>query len=775
MKFLKPRLRRSAFLLAFCALLAGLAALPLTSASCRAQQAKPDDPAAYERLRAMTRGGQLPPEQAVAKLAAEQSGTRTGALARLLQARLRVEAKDFAGAASLLDSSEFGQLTGIGDYALFVRAEALEKAGRRVEARAAYEQLAREYPNSMRAREATLRASRMTLEAGQAGAVPIFLKDLAERDDPEALFLTARAHEQSNDPLRALAAWRRLYFYAPVSAPNDAEAAAAFARLSSTSAPASAEEAITRAEKLYEARRYSDAVNAYGESFGRFPETATPQAQLRRGIAAYNARRTVETLAALNAIPSEARELRAEALHYLVLHHARAKQWDAARTVTEEMRRAFASNVLTARALVAAGIAARDARNRTDALNFFRAAVQTLPSSGETANAQFELAWAEHEANRFAEASRLLIEHLADYADKNTDNRGRAGYWAARDSERAGKLAEARALYEAMLGRYDANWYGHLAKQRLEALDRQNVPRTSFAPGSSVARAVANLQTVSAAEESAGPAELERVARADELNAVGLDQLAHAELDKALEAAPESPRVRLAKARIHRGYNENVQAFSVLRRSFPDYSQMKPEELTAEEWDVFYPLSHWETIVQESRSKNLDPYVVAGLIRQESVFNPRAASHANAYGMMQLLVPTAQATARRYGVSQPINVEALFEPRLNIRLGTGYLRDNLDKFGRIEYTAAAYNAGPGRAVAWRASLPLQIDEWTEAIPFRETRGYVQGVIRNMLQYRRLYDEQGRFRPEIGTRAARGTNASPANNSRPRRVSSNEEE
>jgi soluble lytic murein transglycosylase len=143
--------------------------------------------------------------------------------------------------------------------------------------------------------------------------------------------------------------------------------------------------------------------------------------------------------------------------------------------------------------------------------------------------------------------------------------------------------------------------------------------------------------------------------------------------------------------------------------------------------------------------------MVAGLIRQESVFNPRAASTANAYGLMQLLVPTGRVVAQRYGVDRPVTVESLFEPRLNIQLGTGYLRDNLNKFGRIEYVAAAYNAGPGRAVAWRASLPLEIDEWAEAIPFRETRGYVQGVVRNTMQYRRLYDEQGRFRPEVGTR------------------------
>ena len=95
-------------------------------------------------------------------------------------------------------------------------------------------------------------------------------------------------------------------------------------------------------------------------------------------------------------------------------------------------------------------------------------------------------AWETHEAKNYAESSRQLTEHLALYADKNTDNRGRAGYWAARDSERAGKLAEARALYEGMQARYDANWYGYLAKQRLDALGRTTQPKT-FAPDSMVA------------------------------------------------------------------------------------------------------------------------------------------------------------------------------------------------------------------------------------------------------------------------------------------------
>jgi soluble lytic murein transglycosylase-like protein len=114
------------------------------------------------------------------------------------------------------------------------------------------------------------------------------------------------------------------------------------------------------------------------------------------------------------------------------------------------------------------------------------------------------------------------------------------------------------------------------------------------------------------------------------------------------------------------------------------------------------------------------------LIRQESVFQPRAKSPANAYGLMQLLLPTAKATARKYGTTVPASFEELFSPPLNIELGTAYMRDQFDKFGRIEYVAVAYNAGPGRVGPWRASLPLEIDEFVEKIPFKETKSYVQG-------------------------------------------------
>src|SRR6202007_1640416 len=122
---------------------------------------------------------------------------------------------------------------------------------------------------------------------------------------------------------------------------------------------------------------------------------------------------------------------------------------------------------------------------------------------------------------------------------------------------------------------------------------------------------------------------------------------------------------------------------------------------------------------------------------------------------------------------------ALVEPRLNIQLGTAYFKDQIDKYGRIEYVAAAYNAGPQRVGQWRASLPLQIDEWQEAGPFRETRLYIQGAGRNTLQYRRLYDDNGNFRPEVGAHAiypSANSPAAPADSTiKIRRVSGEQEE
>ena len=340
---------------------------------------------------------------------------------------------------------------------------------------------------------------------------------------------------------------------------ESAEAAAAISRLGSSLSAANAEEAITRAEKLFAAKRYSEAYDAYTEALTRFSGSAELSA--RRAIAAANARRFPEATAALSATPTSS-EVRAEAMFNLALAYGRAKQWGPARTTAEELRRTFPSSIWTTRAFVQLGQRAEEARDDVNASYYYRAAVNFFPGAVEVTPAHFYIGWKAHEAKNFAESSRLLTEHIAVYAGNNTDFRGKSAYWAARDSERAGKLAEARAIYEGLQARYDANWYGYLAKQRLDNMARNgNSPRQQFTADSLIGRAVANLKTVTVAEETAGANEDERIVKADQLSIIGTD-------DWALEELARPPQLRLTvRASISRSRKFIVRKMTTCRRS----------------------------------------------------------------------------------------------------------------------------------------------------------------------------------------------------------------
>jgi tetratricopeptide (TPR) repeat protein len=370
------------------------------TASCLTRQQTSAEIKALENLRVMTRGGVLPSENVVARIEWEFPRTKAAGLARMVRARIKLNAKDFAGAAALLDASVILDHTSLGDYALFMRANALERAAKLPESRIVYEQLVNDYPSSMRARESTLRDADILMRTGAASAVPLLLKDLAAKDDAAALLLVARAHEQNGESTRALAAYRRIYFYEP-AAEESAEAATALPRLGSAAWPATAAEAIARADKLYDGKRYAEAVRAYADAFARFPTTANAQTQLRRGIAALGVRKVVDGVSALNSVPAAAGETRAEALYYLAQTYARARQWDQARASVEELRRAFPNSPFTQRALVNVGQIAEDASDLTNASYFLRAAVNSFQGSAEVAQAQFNLGWLAHEAKDY--------------------------------------------------------------------------------------------------------------------------------------------------------------------------------------------------------------------------------------------------------------------------------------------------------------------------------------------------------------------------------------
>jgi soluble lytic murein transglycosylase len=194
----------------------------------------------------------------------------------------------------------------------------------------------------------------------------------------------------------------------------------------------------------------------------------------------------------------------------------------------------------------------------------------------------------------------------------------------------------------------------------------------------------------------------------------------------------------IAEAQIYASYGETYRAMRVLKRALPYAASASIKSIPIAYWRILFPEMYWDTIRAESEKNHLDPYLVASLIRQESEFNPSAISHANAYGLMQLLPSVGRQMAREEGLGS-IEPRQLLDPVLNIRLGTRYLRQTIDKFGGVsEYALAAYNAGDNRVTDWQAAGPYHgIDEFVESIPFTETRDYVQAILRNKDIYQEI--------------------------------------
>jgi soluble lytic murein transglycosylase len=193
-----------------------------------------------------------------------------------------------------------------------------------------------------------------------------------------------------------------------------------------------------------------------------------------------------------------------------------------------------------------------------------------------------------------------------------------------------------------------------------------------------------------------------------------------------------------ALAWIHYQQGDFREAIITVRRSFPFHVAATGDLLPKEIWEVLYPLKYWDSIERYSQDHDVDPYIIAALIRQESTFDPRVRSRAGARGLMQIMPYTGRNLARQH--SRRYRTQDLYDPEINIRYGTHYLKEVLDRFGgRLDYALASYNAGPHRVRAWTGmNLTLDSEEFIEEIPFTETRNYVKLVLRNEMLYRRLY-------------------------------------
>jgi soluble lytic murein transglycosylase len=234
-----------------------------------------------------------------------------------------------------------------------------------------------------------------------------------------------------------------------------------------------------------------------------------------------------------------------------------------------------------------------------------------------------------------------------------------------------------------------------------------------------------------------------RIARARLLARAALDQYSDLELQFGAMAGDQAHVMGLELARLATRRDAPDEAIRYIKRYAPGYLFVPLGSAPKEFWRLAFPLPYRQSITLHARRNGLDPYLVAALIRQESEFNARAISRAKAYGLTQVLPSTGRMLSRQVGIRR-FNSALLFRPDTNIRIGSYYVKSLVSEFdGNIAAALAAYNAGKSRATAWLTWADFREPaEFIEAVPFSETRNYIQIVMRNADLYRRIYAQTG---------------------------------
>ncbi len=168
--------------------------------------------------------------------------------------------------------------------------------------------------------------------------------------------------------------------------------------------------------------------------------------------------------------------------------------------------------------------------------------------------------------------------------------------------------------------------------------------------------------------------------------------------------------------------------------------------IKADYWDdlaLRFPVHYSNQIHNHAHQQNLDPAIVFGLIRQESVFDKDAESSVGARGLMQIMPKTGMEIARELKEKWQ-SAKSLFNPDVNVKYGAFYYKQLLKRFnGHFALATAAYNAGPGRVAKWLpAAETVPADIWVETIPYRETRKYVTAVLSYAIIYQQLIQRKG---------------------------------
>ena len=353
---------------------------------------------------------------------------------------------------------------------------------------------------------------------------------------------------------------------------------------------------------------------------------------------------------------------------------------------------------------------AAEAEQFDESVEHARALIAGSPGTVAGFEPLWKLGWARYRAGDFA-AARLRFETLAGlYRDPSRERR--LLYWRARCLDREGRSAEAAPLYESLAAGSPADLYALFARRRVPGYRPRNEPAL-----------------VDPSKETAA------FRRTDELLRLRLFEEAAAEA-RALPVS-RGRDLRLAEAEFAQG--RFAPAASAVKRAFPEIGTAE-EARVPDAWRrLYYPIEVGGFLGSNAAQFRIDPAILRGLVRQESVFDSGARSRAGALGLTQLMPATARGLAKSV-LRVRYRRAFLYDPTVNSRLGAAYLKSLFDRFsGNPLWALAAYNGGPTRmARVLKENAGLPEDEIFESHPAYETRDYVRRVMLFAESYRELY-------------------------------------
>lgn len=360
--------------------------------------------------------------------------------------------------------------------------------------------------------------------------------------------------------------------------------------------------------------------------------------------------------------------------------------------------------------------------------DLFEQAMDTLrilrrvdPRDTTGARQLWESGWQEYRQDNYTGAVAYWSELADIYPGQGDAQRGL--YWKARAQEKLGQGDRARATYSDLIAASDTTDF-----YRRRAMTRLGVPPVS-----------SDIQLASVSRQWPEDPALQR---AKLLTDLGLDELAQREMDLVREQANHRDLIAL-KALIMGRQGNRRTAIALLRQAFPELGGPRQSNVPDEILRAYYPLEFEDTIRAQAQARGLSPALVAGIIRQESAFDPRATSPVGARGLMQLMPATARETAGKLDQSYP--ADGLYDPEFSIQLGTAYFRQLLDGFdGNVELALAGYNGGPNRIRRlWNEAGPsAELDDFVENLGLDESRDYVKRILVLADSYRQLYPSFG---------------------------------